>query len=76
MRYRLRTLLIVLAIGPIVFAWWWYVAWRRHKAGWRWFEFDSGESVYLPPNTPGYHWEISTPHYDGFEEVPNKTSDS
>jgi hypothetical protein len=34
MRYRLRTLLILLAVGPILLAagWWKYSAWRAEQA--------------------------------------------
>jgi hypothetical protein len=36
MRYRLRTLLIVLALGPPVLAvgWWGYRAWWMQRSGW------------------------------------------
>jgi hypothetical protein len=38
MRYRLRTLLILLAVGPPVLAWWaWPAAQARYDA-WRWKE--------------------------------------
>jgi hypothetical protein len=35
-RYRLRTLLILLAVGPPVLAvaWWGYGRWRTQRAGW------------------------------------------
>ena len=34
MRYRLRTLLIVLALGPplLAFGWWRYSAWKAERA--------------------------------------------
>lgn len=64
MRYRLRTLLIVLAIGPpiIVVG---YGAWRAFDAR-RWkvqvIESNYGTGTYhtttikLPANTPGFRW--------------------
>ena len=73
-RYSLRTLLILLAVGPAVLAGS-YWAWSTYEATrWRWYKIDSGGPVYLPPNTPGYHWEKNRPHYDGWHEAPNKKS--
>ena len=63
MRYRLRTLLIVLAIGPMMLAVG-YWAWRAFDARWRVRDIESYHStgeyhteiMYLPAAKAGYHW--------------------
>jgi hypothetical protein len=65
MQYRLRTLLIVSTIGPLALAgmyWGWHVRTRWH--------FHDGKIIYLPNNTPGYHWKPTA--QGGIIEVPNE----
>ena len=49
MRFRLRTLLIVLALGPPVIAgvWWAWEASRPKRNPW--YIYDQAESAYHPP---------------------------
>ena len=53
MRYRLRTLLIVLALGPVVLAgaWWGYGKWREEKDR-RETERLYREGIIHPPTAP------------------------
>ena len=74
MRYRLRTLLIVLALGPVVLAgaWWGYGKWREEQE-WRAFQratqirVDRGAAVRITPADPsttaqsGIRWLIQLP---------------
>jgi hypothetical protein len=65
MRYRLRTLIIVLAIGPPLI-WGGYYSWRKYDAT-RWREqvvnsrYGTGRwhqvTVHLPPVRPGYRYQ-------------------
>ena len=65
-RFRLRTLLIVLAIGPpLVAGGYWTWEWSRPSR--RWYYQDGG-SYMPPPNKPGYHWKLTNDR--GLIEVP------
>jgi hypothetical protein len=64
MRYKLRTLLIVLALGPMVLARG-YWEWRAYdEMRWRWQVVESNLGtwtphttiMYLPPVKPGYRF--------------------
>ena len=61
-RFKLRTLLIVLAMGPMVLA---GSYWASQLRG-RWL-IHQGKIIYLPENTPGYHWALTA--RGGFREV-------
>lgn len=52
MRYKLRTLLIVLAVGPIVLAWWAWPAYRDYREREKLFEiYMTGPGFVFPrPN--------------------------
>jgi len=54
MRYRLRTLLIVLALGPVVIAlaWWGCDSWRMHQEWEREFWGRFGEPAPATSNRP------------------------
>jgi hypothetical protein len=71
MRFRLRTLLIVLAIGPMVLAFgYWFWQWSRPSP---WFVQDSFNPPYiLPEPKPGYHWKLTRDR--GLIEVPIQPS--
>jgi len=71
MRYSLRTLLILVAIGPPVGggAYW---VWERFRPS-PWYIQDSMNPPYiLPPNTPGFRWKLT--HDSGFLEVPEDSN--
>jgi hypothetical protein len=66
MRYRRRTLLIVLAVGPMMLAvgydkWIGFTAKATPGAGW----------IILPHARPGFHWELSE---DGPRQVPDDSA--
>jgi hypothetical protein len=65
MRFRLRTLMIVGAIGPVALASaYWLWQWSRPSP---WYGDTTG---YIPPpNKPGYHWKLTRDR--GLIEVPD-----
>jgi len=66
-RYKLRTMLILMAIAPPAGAGG-YRVWERSRPS-PWFIQDSMSPPYLlPPNTPGYRWKLT--RGTGFIEVP------
>ena len=66
MRFRLRTLLIVLAVGPVVLAgtWWKYSAWRTEQSRLRAIEAENARMF-----GPGQYDPIITDWRDQTETV-------
>jgi len=64
MRFRLRTLLILMAIGPAIGAGaYWVWEWSR-PSPW----LIDGGPYFLPQNSPGYRWKLTR---EGLIEVPD-----
>ena len=71
MRYRLRTLLIILALGPPVIAGG-YWTWERSQPS-PWQIRDGMPPIYLPANKPGHRWKLSD---QGLIEVPLESAEA
>jgi hypothetical protein len=66
MRYRLRTLLIVLALGPPLLAGgYWFWEWSRPSP---YLVRDGVPSIILPEPALGYHWKLTNA---GLIQVPD-----
>jgi len=66
LRYRLRTLLIMLTVGPpAVAAGYWLWEWSRPSP---WYIRDGSPSIMLLPNKPGFRWKLTQ---QGLIEVPD-----
>jgi hypothetical protein len=91
MRYRLRTLLIVLAVGPMVLAlcWWKYAAWKAEQAQQKALEAEKArkaeliettwrELLFDPPGPPAamiQDWRDPAATPNGFTPALDRSED-
>jgi hypothetical protein len=67
MQYRLRTLLILLAVGPVAL-WLGWLAWERSRPRPAWYIHDSFNPPLVYPEKAGYRWKLTR---QGLKQVPD-----
>jgi hypothetical protein len=70
MRFSLRTLVVVLTVGPLFGAggFWGWQHIRPKESPWN---IDGGKDYVVPANKPGFRWKLTRDN--GLIEVPDET---